>query len=310
MTDRLYAETAPATAGAAPAVPTELRRRHAEDVLDLAAVGMHVFPLRPDDKRPAVREWEQRATTDPDRIRRCWGHAPYGVGIACGPSRLVVIDLDTAKGDEPPADGVTCGEDVLALLYEHHGDRYPFGTTPTARTASSGTHLYFRAPDGREVRNSASKVGWKVDVRAAGGYVVAPPSTAAGRPYAWLTAPTDAEPLPLPAWLLDAAAPRPEPLPRPTMPAAVRNATGYTAAAMRGELETVLAAQPGTRNDTLHRAAFNLGQLAADGRLDAQAAADALHAAGQAIGLTPSEVHKTTASGMRAGMNHPRSRAA
>ncbi|MEJ8643609.1 bifunctional DNA primase/polymerase [Streptomyces sp. MS1.HAVA.3] len=47
-------------------------RRAVEHVLDLAAGGMHVFPLRPNDKRPAVDRWEQRATLDPDRIRRCW----------------------------------------------------------------------------------------------------------------------------------------------------------------------------------------------------------------------------------------------
>ncbi|MDT0382407.1 bifunctional DNA primase/polymerase [Streptomyces sp. DSM 42041] len=290
--------------------PRTIRTRRAvETVLDLAARGMHVFPLRPGDKRPAVDRWEQRATTDPDRIARCWSHAPYGVGIACGPSRLVVVDLDTAKGDQPPAPGVESGEDVLALLYERHGDRYPFGTTPTARTASGGTHLYYRAPDGAEVRNSASRIGWKVDVRAVGGYVVAPPSTAAGNPYTWLTAPADADPLPLPAWLAERAAPRPVVLPQPTMPTVVRNATGYTAAALRGELETVLAAQPGTRNDTLHRAAFNLGTLAGARRLDSRLAVEALLAAGQSIGLTPREVQATVTSGMRAGTSNPRSSA-
>jgi len=100
--------------------------RRAEEVLALAARGMHVFPLRPGDKRPAVDRWEQRATTDPDRIRRCWTHAPYGVGIACGPSRLVVVDLDTAKGDEPPAPGVETGEDVLELA-THGGCGVPGG---------------------------------------------------------------------------------------------------------------------------------------------------------------------------------------
>ncbi|MFB6558502.1 bifunctional DNA primase/polymerase [Streptomyces sp. NPDC056400] len=282
-------------------------RRAVEHVLELAARGMHVFPLRPNDKRPAVDRWEQRATLEPDRIRRCWGAGPYGVGIACGPSALVVVDLDTAKGDQPPAEGITSGEDVLALLYEHHGDRFPFGTTPTVRTTSGGTHLYYRAPEGCEVRNSASRVGWKVDVRAAGGYVVAPPSTAAGQPYTWLTGPAEAAPLPLPAWLTERAIPRPVVLPRPTMPAAVRNATGYTAAALRGELETVLASQPGTRNDTLHRAAFNLGTLAGAGRLDTRLAVEALLAAGQSIGLAPGEVQATVTSGMRAGTSNPRS---
>ncbi|MEU0832300.1 bifunctional DNA primase/polymerase [Streptomyces sp. NPDC005969] len=274
--------------------------RLVEQVLDLAALGLFLFPLRPNDKRPAVSEWEQRATTDPDRIRRCWSHAPYGVGIACGPSGLVVVDLDTAKGDTPPAAGVESGEDVLALLYERQGDRYPFGTTPTARTGSGGTHLYYRTPQGREVRNSASKVGWKVDVRAAGGYVVAPPSTAAGKPYAWLTPPSEVEPLPLPAWLIETAAPAPT-VPRSlSMPKAVRDVTGYVAAALRGEIQRVLDAVEGTRNPTLVSASFSLGQLVAGGQLPAEIAVEALYAAGQATGLDYREVEATVASGMRA----------
>ncbi|MGI5512757.1 bifunctional DNA primase/polymerase [Streptomyces sp. CA-106131] len=282
-------------------------RRLVEDVLDLAASGMHVFPLIPDDKRPAVDRWEQRATTDPDRITRCWSHQPYGVGVACGPSRLVVVDLDTAKGDEPPAPGITCGEDVLALLYDIHGDRYPFGTAPTVRTASGGTHLYFRAPTGLGVRNSASRIGWKVDVRAQGGYVVAPPSTHQGNAYAWLTALDEAEPLPLPAWLAEAAMPRPV-IARPVaMPAAVKTAAGYAAAALRAEVERVLDATPGTRNHALVRAAFSLGQLAAGGQLPAALVAESLYAAGQSIGLPPREVETTVTSGMRAGAKKPRS---
>ncbi|MFG2671167.1 bifunctional DNA primase/polymerase [Streptomyces sp. NPDC048445] len=286
---------------------TKPARRAVEDVLDLAGHGLFVFPLRPNDKRPAVSQWEQRATTDPDRIARCWETGAYGVGIATGPSRLVVIDLDQAKGDPSPAPGILGGEDVLAALYEAHGDLYPIGTVPTARTGSGGTHLYYRAPLHGDVRNSASKVGWKVDVRAVGGYVVAPPSTAAGQPYTWETHPRDAMPRPLPAWLLNLASPRAVALPCPPMPRAVRDATGYGAAALRAELQHVLDARPGTRNDTLHRAAFSLGTLAGAGRLDPRHAIEALLAAGQAIGLTPAEVQATVTSGMRAGTSKPRS---
>jgi Bifunctional DNA primase/polymerase, N-terminal len=87
--------------------------------LTAAERGWHVFPLVPDAKRPAVEDWEGRATTDPTRIRRCWSAGPYGVGIACGPSRLVVVDLDQPKpGQTPPQawsrPGITCGADVLA----------------------------------------------------------------------------------------------------------------------------------------------------------------------------------------------------
>ncbi|MFD3729992.1 bifunctional DNA primase/polymerase [Streptomyces sp. NPDC058632] len=278
-----------------------------EQILDLARLGLHVFPLRPNDKRPAVEQWEQRATTDPDRIRRCWSYAPYGVGVACGPSGLVVVDLDTAKGDTPPAPGVVSGEDALARLYEHHGDRYPFGTTPAVRTTSGGTHLYYRALDGHEVRNSASKVGWKVDVRAAGGYVVAPPSAYRGSAYVWLTPPGEASPIPLPAWLAEAATRRPTPARPVAMPAAVKNTTGYVAAALHNEVQRVLDAYPGTRNDALVRASFSLAQLAAGGRLPAALAVEALYAAGQSVGLPYREVEATVTSGMRAGAQHPRS---
>ena len=67
--------------------------------LTYAARGWHVFPLVPNTKRPAVIAWEERAPRDPDRVRRTWSNTAYGIGIACGPSRLVVIDLDVPKPD-------------------------------------------------------------------------------------------------------------------------------------------------------------------------------------------------------------------
>ncbi|MEU3898819.1 MULTISPECIES: bifunctional DNA primase/polymerase [Streptomyces] len=282
--------------------------RLVEHVLDLAALGLSVFPLRPNDKRPAVSDWEQRATTDPGRIRRCWSHASYGVGIACGPSGLVVVDLDTAKGEAPPAPGVHDGADMLAVLYEAHGDRYPISTTPEARTGSGGTHLYYRAPQGRNVRNSAGRVGWRIDVRAAGGYVVAPPSTAAGRPYTWVTAPWTTEPAPLPGWLATLAGPKPVTT-RPMKPVTVRDATGYAAAALRAEVQRVLDSRPGTRNNELVSAAFSLGQLAAGGALPAALAIEALVTAGHSTGLPLPEVEATVTRGMTAGAKHPRSSA-
>ncbi|MET8538872.1 bifunctional DNA primase/polymerase, partial [Streptomyces sp. NPDC005065] len=45
------------------------RPRLLRAALDAAELGLRVFPLRPGDKRPAVTEWESRATTDRERIR-------------------------------------------------------------------------------------------------------------------------------------------------------------------------------------------------------------------------------------------------
>jgi len=77
-------------------------------------------------------------------------------------------------------------------------------------------------------------------------------------------------------------------------------------AALREETGKVATAQPGTRNDTLNRAAFNLGQLTASGLLPPLAVVTALsHVAGRA-GLPEGEAGRTIRSGMTAGMRKPR----
>jgi hypothetical protein len=104
--------------------------------LAYAERGWHVFPLRPGSKQPALHGgdrcprtglcrdghlgWEQRATTDPARIHTCWTHGPaWNLAIACGPSDLVVIDLDAPKGAVlPPPEwvgqGIRDGKGVFA----------------------------------------------------------------------------------------------------------------------------------------------------------------------------------------------------
>lgn len=67
----------------------------------------------------------------------------------------------------------------------------------TVRTPSGGHHLYFTAAEA-DVRNSAGRLGPLIDVRAVGGYVVAPPSHIGGKPYAVTNA---VPPAPLPSWI-------------------------------------------------------------------------------------------------------------
>ena len=139
--------------------------------LDYAARGWHVFPTRPGTKQPATPNhpahlcdhtdprchdghtgWEQRATTDPDRITRAWTRRRYGIGIACGPAGLVVIDLDT-----PTDPSHRSGADRLAELEEAAGE--PLPETRSVCTPSGGTHLYFAAPaDGPALCNTASRL--------------------------------------------------------------------------------------------------------------------------------------------------------
>jgi len=57
-------------------------------------------------------KWRLAGTADSDKIRRWWMHNPsYNVGIACGASGLVVLDVDGLEGEESLAElEAECGK--------------------------------------------------------------------------------------------------------------------------------------------------------------------------------------------------------
>ncbi|MFF4623858.1 bifunctional DNA primase/polymerase [Nonomuraea jabiensis] len=299
----------------------------------LAAItrGWRVFPLTPHGKKPlrGFTDWEQHASDDPDRIAAFWARAPYNIGVACGPSNLVVIDLDLPKlGEHPPAkharDGVTCGQEVFRLLCERRGQPYP-GATLTVRTRRGGLHLYYTAPESARLRNTAGHkggLGWLIDTRAHGGYVVAAGSYVRQRdgtgPYEIVR---DAPPAPLPAWLTEALTPAPPPAPSGDLlgdlPA--HRLSKYGEAALRSEADRVAGAPGGSRNYALNLAAFNLGQLVTRRVLPEQVVTAALTRAAELANHrhpelplnSPREIAAVIASGLRAGMTaQPRRRKA
>ena len=271
--------------------------------------GWCVFPLRPDDKRPAVKDWENRATVEPDRITRCWSSGPYGVGIACGPSGLVVVDLDTPKPDQPSPfgdDRHRTGVDVFAALAGRHDGGIT--ATYTVTTGRGGTHLYYTHPDGPQQRNTAGTLGWLIDTRAHGGYVVAAGSTVTGRPY---TIALDVDPVPLPDWLTTLLQPAPLPPQRPVLVELPGGKEGaYVQAAINAETARVATAQEGQRNRALYIAAVALGQLVAGGAITENNASGVLEQAGATAGLTTAEAYRTIRSGLTAGARRPRTVAA
>lgn len=277
--------------------------------LRAAERGWHVFPLVVGAKHPAIRAWQQRAASDPDRVARCWSTGDYNLGIAAGPSRLVVIDLDVPKHDrDTPPDGtpagVNGGADTLALLAERHGQRFP-AETYTLRTAGGGLHLYFTAPAGAELRNTAGALGWKIDTRAIGGYVVGAGSVVDHRRYTVLH---DAPPAVLPGWLTQLLTPSPlPPQERVTVPLTADDRRGtYVRAAVTGELRRVSQARTGSRNTALYRASVALGQLVAGGELAAADVTGWLTASALGVGLSQPDAVRTVASGLRAGAKRPR----
>jgi hypothetical protein len=274
--------------------------------LAAADLGWYVFPCAPGSKRPALAQnWQELATTDTGRIRSWWARQPYNIGIACGPSGLVVVDLDIASHAPAELDGPATGANSLERLCRVHGKRYPAGTY-TVDTPSGGTHLYFTAPE-TPVRNSAGRLGPLIDIRSDGGYVIGDGSRVGGRAYAargdFLPLP-----LPLPAWIVRLLKDEPTPpeARRPLPLADGAQGRAYALAAFREETRLVAAASPGTRNDTLNRAAFSLGQLVAAGLIPPLPVMTALADAAAQAGLPEDEARRTIRSGMAAGAKKPR----
>jgi hypothetical protein len=211
-----------------------------QSALAMAAQGWHVFPCAVGGKQPALRgNWQHHATTDPAQIRRWWASRPYNIGLACGPSGLVVIDLDIAK--EP---GKANGAEALARLCAEARQPCPWSTL-TVSTPSGGPHLYFQAL-AHLIPKSAGRLAPRIGIRASGGYVVAPASRIGDHDYA---ARNSTRPAPLPDWLAARLRPEPPPpvhrrVPRISNPTA--RETAYAMAALRNEAHCVANAADGT----------------------------------------------------------------
>lgn len=130
-----------------------------DGALALAARGWRVFPCEARGKVPITKNGVKDATDDPAQIVAWWTRTPdANIGLACG-LEVVVVDFD---GDELP--------DVPHTL-----------TVKTGR----GRHIYLD-PCGETYTNRAHLSGLAVDVRGAGGYVIAPPSVhPSGLVYEW-----------------------------------------------------------------------------------------------------------------------------
>ena len=145
-----------------------------EHALKYAGLGLAVFPCKERGKRPAFKNWQDTATTDPDAIKTIWTRNPqFNLGIATGSKSggLLVVDID--NHDVNGADSLAEWEQANGKLPE----------TATVLTGSGGVHYYYRTTE--EV-HGATGVLPGVDIRAEGNLIVAPPSIHPnGNAYEW-----------------------------------------------------------------------------------------------------------------------------
>jgi hypothetical protein len=176
--------------------------------LQLASRGLSVLPLhsmRPDGrctclskrcssaaKHPRTKHGHQDATSSAEQIVMWWKATPAAnVGVRTG-AGLVVLDVDPRNG----------GDRTLKTLLAEHGE---LPATWTVHTGGGGEHYYFGVEGDVPTRPALFE---GIDLKGAGGFVVAPPSLhASGKRYIWAQGrgPRDLELAPAPAWLLAAA---------------------------------------------------------------------------------------------------------
>jgi putative DNA primase/helicase len=153
------------------------------DAAVYARTGFAPIPIKTGTKEPDLLElapYLTRRASKEELAAWSW----HGVGIVTGPvSGILVLDVDGPEGE-------------VELASRGHP------ATAMVRTPSGGLHLYFRHPD-RDIRTGI-RIAPGLDVKAAGGYVVAPPSVGEnGQRYAWLIAPEESGLADPPDWLMD-----------------------------------------------------------------------------------------------------------
>jgi Bifunctional DNA primase/polymerase, N-terminal len=256
--------------------------------LRLAGEGRPVLPL--EGKSPLGGYGLSYATTDVSAIAAWWRRWPAAnIGLRC--DGLCVVDVD---GDP--------GEESLERL-EHRLGPLPL---TRAQATGKGRHMLYSAPV--ELGNSTGALGRPagIDLRCGRrGYIVCAPSRhPSGRRYRWFDPERPVAALPA-RWLEALWRPRPRPV---ALPALSGRSSAYGRAALRDELERLLRAPEGERNNTLNLAVFRLAQLAAGGELDLSELEREAALVASLAGLSEIESRKTIRSALHAGLRYRRRR--
>lgn len=124
-------------------------------------------------KHPMHKNWQKKASNNMEAVKG-WDWAGCNIGILTGkPSDLYVIDCDVKN-------------DGLENFNKWEHDNVPLHTEFRVITGSGGMHFYFNYPEGFEDLGNKTGVLEGVDIRADGGFVVAPPSLhISGGRYEW-----------------------------------------------------------------------------------------------------------------------------
>ena len=155
-------------------------RRLERAAVALAEVGYYVFPCRPRTKEPfaGTHGW-QDATRDERQILQWWERWPdANIGIACGKSGIVALDIDSKYGADPREVIPSAGLDGHPIVWTGEAPERS-AKLPDSLEGARGAHVIFR---GNLATGKTPIPG--VELRGEGAYIVAPPSVhPSGVPY-------------------------------------------------------------------------------------------------------------------------------
>jgi putative DNA primase/helicase len=152
--------------------------------------GWYIFPCVNNEKRPLTENGFKDSSTDLKQIESWESNFPdANWAIETGNrSGVFVVDIDVKNNAQ--------GEESLTELEQQY---FLLPQTLTANTASGGRHLYFNCND-LNIRNRTG-IRNGIDIRANGGYVLAPPSIVMDKSYTWVDENTEIADAP--PWLID-----------------------------------------------------------------------------------------------------------
>ncbi|MEI6553771.1 MAG: bifunctional DNA primase/polymerase, partial [bacterium] len=140
-----------------------------EYALDYQKKGWNVIPANK-DKTPSIG-WKlyQTQKVTVEEINNWWAIWPdANIAVITGKiSGIVVLDIDSKHG--------------------RTSDEFPIPATVCSKTGNDGKHIFFKYPQGVEVKSGTAISGEGIDYRGDGGYAILAPSiNSQGGQYEWL----------------------------------------------------------------------------------------------------------------------------
>jgi len=133
------------------------------------SLGFSIFPLKPRSKQPAVKTWKPYQEQPPteEEVRKWFKDGKRNIAIVTGrvSNNLVVIDFDNEE----------VFKEFIKKLHKHRKLDGALNYTWVVKTGK-GYHIYVKLQSPDLVPRTKPRLKPGLDIKAEGGYVVAPPS--------------------------------------------------------------------------------------------------------------------------------------